>query len=53
MIGRSVRVFPPRVLIVDDGLARLDTSLGRATGFEHVTEGAEVHDGTYHVLCVR
>jgi len=22
-------------------------------GFEHVTEGAEVVDGTYHVLCVR
>jgi arginine decarboxylase len=22
-------------------------------GFEKVTEGAEIHDGTYHVLCVR
>jgi arginine decarboxylase len=22
-------------------------------GFAHVTEGAELHDGTYHVLCVR
>jgi arginine decarboxylase len=22
-------------------------------GFEHVTEGAEVIDGAYHVLCVR
>ena len=31
MIGRSERVFPPRALIVDDELARLETSLGRAT----------------------
>jgi arginine decarboxylase len=22
-------------------------------GFEHVTEGAEIIDGAYHVLCVR
>jgi arginine decarboxylase len=22
-------------------------------GFGHVTEGAEMHDGSYHVLCVR
>ncbi len=25
----------------------------RFPGFEHVTEGAEIVDGTYHVLCVR
>lgn len=25
----------------------------RFPGFEHVTEGAEIEDGTYHVLCVR
>jgi arginine/lysine/ornithine decarboxylase len=131
MIGRELRGFHPKALIVDDGLAKLDTALGRATeglaralgerdvdvvreivandvepvpvdrlanrvaanavmpyppgipmlmsgenfggesspqilymrgletwdrqfpGFEHVTEGAEIVDGTYHVLCVR
>lgn len=25
----------------------------RFPGFEHVTEGAEIVDGTYHVLCIR
>ena len=32
------------------GLAAWDRQF---PGFEHVTEGAEVVDGTYHVLCIR
>ncbi|MGH9884484.1 MAG: Orn/Lys/Arg decarboxylase N-terminal domain-containing protein, partial [bacterium] len=42
MIGRAVRPFPPRALIVDDGLAKLDTSLGRAT--EGVARALEERD---------
>jgi hypothetical protein len=81
MISRGTRLLQARALVVDDGLAKLDTSgvpmlmsgenfgaedsakigylRGLETwdrqfpGFAHVTEGAEIIGGTYHVLCVR
>src|SRR4051795_5162247 len=43
MIGRDTRPFKPRALIVDDDLAKLDTSLGRiAEGLVRALEERDV-----------
>lgn len=64
--ANAVMPYPPGIPMLMSGesfggedspqigyLRSLQTWDEQFAGFEHVTEGAEVIDGTYHVLCIR